>query len=430
MSITITDIKAQEILSNIGTATVRVYVCANNEHWGVADMPLGICNCDSEARVILDGEKRLRGSGVRTAVANVTDTIRPALLGVDASDQTKIDQLLIDLDGTKGKSNLGGNTTYPTSVATAKAVAKAKGLPLYGHINTSACILPVPWISLIVGGWQGANDMDVQDISLMPTTATSFAEAMEFSVEVFYSLKEVLGEKYGPLATSFTGDGGFTSPVGPTTEVLDILLEGLKRASCEGLGAFHIDVAASNFFDREKGIYQFEGKKRTGEEMVEYAVAVSKDYPQVKVWEDVVEQNDFANFQNLIQKLPNHMILGDDIFGTDLTRIKKGFEMGAANAAICKIDQPGTLTEALEAAKYTTTQGTLVMSVRAVETEDNSICDVSVALGAPHLKMAGIQGSERSTKFNRLFEIENELGTEGVYAGNAIDFENLALKNN
>jgi enolase len=211
---------------------------------------------------------------------------------------------------------------------------------------------------------------------------------------------------------------------------LDILLEGLKRAGCENSGAFHIDVAASNFFDREKGIYQFEGKKRTGEEMVEYAVAVSKDYPQVKVWEDVVEQNDFANFQNLIQKLPNHMILGDDIFGTDLTRIKKGFAMGAANAAICKIDQPGTLTEALEAAKYTTTQGTLVMSVRAVETEDNSICDVSVALGAPHLKMAGIQGSERSTKFNRLFEIENELGTEGVYAGNAIDFENLALKNN
>ncbi len=168
----------------------------------------------------------------------------------------------------------------------------------------------------------------------------------------------------------------------------------------------------------------------TAEEMVEYAVSVSKNYPQVKVWEDVVEQNDFDNYKNQIKKLPNHMILGDDIFGTDLNRIKKGFEAGAVNAALCKIDQPGTLSDALESAQYTAKNGTLVMSVRAVETEDNGICDVSVALGAPHLKMAGLQGSERSAKFNRLLEIENELGTDAVYAGNAIDFENLTKKNN
>jgi enolase len=357
------------------------------------------------------------------------ERIAPTLLGSDASDQKKIDLLLSDLDGTRDKSNLGGNAIFPVSVATAKAVAKANNMPLYAHINTSANVLPVPWVSLIVGGWQGANDMDIQDISLMSTTATSFSQAIEFSVDIFYCLKEVLAEKYGDYATCFTADGGFSSPVGPTTEVLDILLEAIKKAGGESCSAFHIDVAASNFFDKEKNVYHFEGRQLTGEEMIQYALDVSKSYPQVKVWEDVVEQNDFDGYRSLMKKLPNHMILGDDIFGTDLSRIKKGFEMEAVNAALCKIDQPGTLTEALESAKYTMKRGTLVMSVRAVETEDNAISEVSVALGAPHIKTAGIQGSERAAKFNRLLEIENELGTSGLYAGNTINFEILKRKN-
>ena len=417
----ITDIKAQEILINTGTATLRAKVCIDHQYWGFADMPLGICNCHSEARVIIDNEKRLRGSGVRGAVFNVMEKIRPRLMGSDASDQNTVDQLLIDIDGTPDKSNLGGNAIFPVSFAVAKAVAKAKGVPLYAHLNKEADLLPVPWVSLLVGGWQGANSMDIQDISLMPAQATSFAEAVDYSVEAFFCLKEVLAEKHGEYATNFTIDGGFSSPVGLTTEALDLLLEAARRVGGENSCVMHIDVSSSNLYDTEKKRYLFEGRERTAEEMVQYALSVSRDYPQVKVWEDVVEQNDFDNYKHLVQKLPNHMVLGDDIFGTDLARIKKGFEMGAANAALCKIGQPGTLSEALAAAKYITQKGTLAMSVRAVETEDDGICDLSVALGAPHIKTAGIQGSERSTKFNRFLEIERELGSTARYAGNYID---------
>ncbi|MCG8633436.1 MAG: hypothetical protein MI863_06375 [Desulfobacterales bacterium] len=421
----ITDIKAQEILTNIGTATTRVYLCVDNTHWGIADMPLGICNCHAEARVIQDEDDRFRGTGTRKAVANIMDIIRPALVGKSVLDQGALDAALIELDGTPDRSGLGGNTLYPVSLAAAKAAAASKGMPLYRHLNPEANVLPVPWVSLLVGGWQGDNAMDIQDISMMSAKSTSFAQAMEFTVDYFYRLKEVLIEKHGTSAAGFTMDGGFSSPVGPTVQALDLLMEALHRCGGEDLGRFHIDVAASNFYDPDTRTYEFEGKTRTPEGMLDWARDVSRQYPRVKVWEDVVEQYDVQGYRELVTTLPDHMIVGDDVFGTDPERIQRGFEANAVTAALCKIDQPGTLTQALEAGAYTRDKGTLVMSVRAVETEDNAICDASVALGAPFIKTAGIQGSERASKYNRLLEIEAELGSDAVYSGNQVNFDAL-----
>ncbi len=426
MKYTITNIKAREIISSIGNATVRAAVCINDEAWAWADMPLGVCNCKAEAKVILDGDQRLRGSGVTKAVANVMNTIRPKLIGMEVADQEALDQTLLELDGTPDKSNLGANALFPVSFAAAKAVAAAKGLPLYLHLNNEAHLLPVPWVSILNGGWQGANDMDTQDIVLLPTKASTFAEAVDYLVEAFHCLKEVLAEKHGIYSTNFTAEGGFSPPMGRTTDVLELLEEAMRRAGSEDSGAIQIDVAASTFFDTAANRYIFEGGSLTGEEMVGWTVSVSQEHPRVKFWEDVIEQNDFDNFKSLVAKLPQHLIIGDDIFGTDLSRIQKGFEYGAVNSALCKIAQPGTLTEAVKAGRYTAKNGTLVMSVRVAETEDDGICDVSLALGAPHIKLGGLQGSERLAKYNRLVEIEKELGSKARYAGNIIDFENVA----
>lgn len=426
MKYAITDIKAWEIISSIGNATVRAAVCINGETWAWADMPLGVCNCKAEAKVILDGEQRLRGTGVKKAVANVMNIIRPKLIGVEASDQEALDQRLMELDETPDKSNIGANALFPVSCAAAKAAAATKGLPLYLHLNKDADLLPVPWVSILNGGWQGANDMDTQDIVLLPAKASTFSDAVDYLIEAFNCLKETLAEKHGIYSTNFTADGGFSPPMGRTTDVLELLEEAMRRAGGEDRGAIQIDVAASTFFDPAANRYMFEGGRLTGEEMVDWAVSVSREHPRVKFWEDVTEQNDFDNFKSLVEKLPRHVIIGDDIFGTDLSRIKRGFEYGAVNSALCKIAQPGTLTEALKAGRYTAKNGTLVMSVRVAETEDDGICDVSLALGAPHIKLAGLQGSERLAKYNRLVEIEKELGAKARYAGNIIDFENVA----
>lgn len=425
MKCMITDIKAREIISSIGKATVRAAVCVNDSRWAWADMPLGVCNCKAEAKIILDDEPRLRGSGVKKAVTNVMEKIRPKLIGLDASDQEALDRTLLELDGTSDKSGLGANALFPVSFAAAKAAAKVKELPLYLHLNQEANLLPVPWVSILNGGWQGANDMDTQDIVLLPTNASTFAEGVDYLIEAFNCLKEVLAERHGIYSTNFTADGGFSPTMGRTTDVLELLEEAMRRAGGEDSGAIQIDVAASTFFDPESDRYLFEGGRLTGLEMVDWAVRVSREHPRVKFWEDVIEQNDFDNFKSLVEKLPRHVIIGDDIFGTNLSRIQRGFEYGAVNSALCKIAQPGTLTEAMTAGRYTAKNGTLVMSVRVAETEDDGICDVSLALGAPHIKLAGLQGSERMAKYNRLVEIEKELGSNARYAGNMINFENV-----
>jgi enolase len=414
----ITDIKAIEIIDNRGMPTVRVNVSVDHKFWGMADVPCGSSTGSYEARDIRDGDARFRGKGVQKAIQNIHEILLPKLRGIDATRQQKIDNLMLELDGTGNKSKLGANAILGVSLAVAVAAAAADRLGLYKYLNADARILPVPQACLINGGLHAGNDLDIQEFCVMPIGAGTFGESVRILCEIFYNLKDILSEKLGKIATNSSEDGGFAPPISSTRQAMDLLSEAVHRTAVTDKVVYGLDFAATGFYNSEMNHYKFEGSQKTRDELIEFIRQLLGEYSSIVSIEDPLHENDLEGMKILTREFGDHLIIGDDMFATNIKRIQEGLKLGAANATICKVNQIGTLTEALETVNFARQKNyTVVMSERSGETEDSILSDISVAFNAGLFKTGGIRGSDRGTNYNRFIEIETELGSSAVYAG-------------
>jgi enolase len=414
---TIDSIRAWEVLDSRGRPTLAVQVDLADGDVGMAMVPSGASTGTFEAHELRDGDpQRYGGAGVLKAVANVMETIEPELLDLDATDQQGIDQALIDLDGTPNKSNLGANAILGVSIAVAKAAARALGLPLYRYLGgPMSSVLPVPMMNVLNGGVHADNNVDIQEFMIVPVGASSFREALRWGAEVFATLKKVLKEK--KLNTSVGDEGGFAPNLGSNREALDLLLQAIETAGYKPGEqiAFALDVAASEFY--QNGQYTYDGQSRTPQELITYLAELAQSYPIVSI-EDGLAEDDWEHWQihtqNLGQKI---QLVGDDLFVTNRVRLQKGIDLGVANAILIKLNQIGTVTETLQTIHLATRRGyRCVISHRSGETEDTTIADLAVATNVGQIKTGSLCRSERVAKYNRLLEIENELGDTAVYA--------------
>jgi len=412
----ITNIKAREILDCRWTPTVRVEVQVNNEIIGQADAPVGRSTGSNEARELRDNEKRYNGLGVTKAVKNVNEIIAPALNGTNVTKQRKIDYKMIELDGTKNKENLGGNAIIAVSLACARAAANATGLPLYRYINPNAHILPVPLLNLINGGKLTSNDLDFQEVCIFPIGANSFKEAMEIGYAVNEELRTIIIDNYGKIAANVGDEGGFAPPIVKVREAMDLLVYAVKLSGFADKIVYGFDSAASHFYDKETKLYSLEGNKLTTSEMINYYKDLIKTYPIATI-EDPLDENDVEGFVQATKEL-GVQIVGDDFFCTNPALIKERSALGGANALLWKFNQIGTLSEALDAAQiaFRNSMGMMV-SERSGETEDPILADFTVGLNAGQIKTGAGVRSERTSKYNRLLQIEQELGSLAKYAG-------------
>jgi enolase len=414
----ITQVEAYEIIDNRAMPTVRTRVCVDNIHWGWADVPCGSSTGSFEAKELRDGNHRYRGKGVCQAIENIIRKILPLLSGMPVADQRALDGAMLDLDGTADKSNLGANAILGVSLAAAKAAAISQGLPLYSHLNPAGQVLPVPQACLINGGMHAGNELDIQEYCVMPVDAGSFTEAVRTLSEIFMSLRDVLYETIGPSAVNSSEDGGFAPPLRNSDQAMEVLEAAVAEAGYSGQVVYGLDLAATGFFNRENEQYTFEGEIFTRRQFIDHLKLLVRKFPLIVSLEDPLMENDYEGFSWITAEMPGTMIIGDDLFATNKKRIQEGVEKKAANATLCKINQIGTLTEAIDAANFARSQGfSVVVSERSGETEDSVLADISVALNAGLLKTGGMRGSDRGAKYNRLIEIERELGKTARYAG-------------
>jgi len=421
---TITDIRALEIIDDRGRPTIRAWVEVESGHCGRADVPCGSSTGSYEAFDLRDGDERYGGWGVRRAIGNISDVLRPALLGWDAAVQRAVDEAMIDLDGTSDKSNLGGNAILGVSLACAKAAAAALGLPLYRHLSSDGHVLPVPQASLINGGLHAGNDLSVQELCVMPVGSSSVAEAVRLLAEVFATLRTLLRREHGPGATNFSEDGGFAPPLRSSREAMELLCAAVEQAGYADDVVYGLDVAATGLWDEAPGIYRFDGRELTPDEMIAALVDLVAEFPAIVSVEDPLHQDDLDGWRTVVEALPGVMIIGDDLTATNVDRLRLAIGAGAITGALCKVNQIGTLSEAMDAARYSVRRGCpIVMSVRSGETEDDVLSDVSVALNTGLFKTGGLHGSDRGANYNRFLEIEAELGSLARYAGR--DFARL-----
>jgi enolase len=412
----ITKISAQEILDCRWTPTIRAEVEVNNELIGQADAPVGRSTGSNEAIELRDGEERYNGLGVEKAIKNINNIIAPELIGMEVTEQRKIDYKMIGLDGSKNKERLGGNAIIAVSLACARAAAKVTNLPLYRYINPNAHVLPVPLLNLINGGRLTSNDLDIQEICIFPIGASSFKEAMEIGYAVNEKLRVIIINNYGKIAANVGDEGGFAPPIIKVREAMNHLVKAVEQSGFAKKIAYGFDCAATHFFDTETKLYSIEGEKMTTIELLNFYKQLLQEYPIVSL-EDPFAENDLEGFLMATNKL-NIQIIGDDFFCTNPELIKERAKLGCANALLWKFNQVGTLSEALDAADiaYRNKFGIMV-SERSGETEDPIIADFTVALNAGQIKTgAGIR-SERTSKYNRLLKMENDLGKIAKYAG-------------
>jgi len=414
----ITAVKAIEIIDNRAMPTVRAYACVDNAHWGWADVPCGSSTGSYEARELRDGGRRYHGKGVRRAIENIHAFLAPGLQGLGAADQHAIDNAMLEMDGTRDKSRLGANAILGVSLAVARAAALAAGKPLFHHLNRQGSVLPVPQACLINGGMHAGNDLDIQEYCVMPVGADSFSQAVRMLSEIFMVLKDQLESKLGRSAINSSEDGGFAPPFDTSEQALDVLLEAVAAAGYGDSVVLGLDLAATGFFEPASGQYTFEGRSLSPQEMREYVENLVKQFPAVVSIEDPLMEDDFDGFARLTEVLPDVMVIGDDIFATNKGRIEQGYAAKAANAVLCKVNQIGTLSEAMDTAQFAREKGYgVVVSERSGETEDAILADISVALNAGLFKTGGMRGSDRGAKYNRFMEIELELGRDACYAG-------------
>jgi enolase len=412
----ITAIKAREIIDCRGTPTVQVDVAVDGIVRGRADVPSGRSTGSHEAFEMRDGGQRYSGFGVLKAVKNVNSTIAGELVGEDATNQRYIDQLMIALDGTANKSRLGANAITGVSLAVARAAAATLGLPLYRYLNSSAHVLPVPMMNLVNGGKLSSNDLCFQEFIMMPVGAKSFSEALQITAEINAILRPMTAERYGKLAINVGDEGGVVPPIVDVREALDLLAEAVRRSGYERRIVYALDCAATHLYDRKSGTYNFEGKQLGTEEVIEFFKKLCSEYPIASI-EDPLQEDDFEGF-SAITKAVDTQIVGDDLFVTNKERLARGIEVGAANAVLWKVNQIGTLTEAMETAALAFRSGYGVcVSERSGETEDPMIADLVVALNAGQIKTGAPVRSERTAKYNRFLQIEEELGSTATYAG-------------
>jgi len=412
----ITDVRAREIIDGRGTPTVEVDIWVDSFLRGRADVPSGRSTGSHEACEIRDGGSRYGGLGVRTAVDNVNRLIAPAVIGHDVTQQRYLDSLMKELDGTPQKSKLGANAMVGVSLAVAKAAASSLGTPLYKYINSNSHTLPVPMMNLINGGKLASNDLDFQEFIIMPVGAASFSQALEITNEVNSKLGKILLKRYGKLALNVGDEGGYVPPIISIREALDVLQQAVRETEWESTIVYALDAAATHLYNKNTQKYIIEGGQMSVEELIDLYKELVSSYPIVSI-EDPLDENDFEGFARITQKL-GIQVVGDDLFVTNSERLRKGIETGAANALLWKVNQIGTLSEALDTAElaFRNRYG-VVVSERSGETEDSAIADFAVALDAGQIKTGAPVRAERTCKYNQLLRIEEELGSSARYAG-------------
>ncbi len=415
---TIVEVHAREILDSRGNPTVEVEVVTEQGFFGRAAVPSGASTGEYEAHELRDGDKdRYNGKGVLKVVENVNTIIAPELIGMEVTDQTKIDKLLIQLDGTANKSKLGANALLGVSLACAYAGADAVGLPLYRYIGGSfSSQMPVPMMNIINGGEHADNNIDFQEFMIVPYGAPSFREALRYGAETFHALKAVLHEK--GLSTAVGDEGGFAPNLSSNKEALEVITEAIKRAGYEPGEqiAIALDVAASEFYEDGKYHLKGEGKTLTSQEMVDLLAGLTEEYPIISI-EDGHDENDWEGFKALTDAVGDRVqIVGDDLFVTNVEKLTRGIEEGAANAILIKLNQIGTLTETLETITLAMRCGfNCVISHRSGETADTTIADLAVATNAGQIKTGSLCRSDRIAKYNQLLRIEEELGDTAFF---------------
>ncbi|MEA1965298.1 MAG: phosphopyruvate hydratase [Candidatus Aerophobetes bacterium] len=414
----IKEVKARQILDSRGNPTIEVEVELNDASKGRASVPSGASTGKYEAVELRDGGSRFMGKGVTKAVRNVNEIIGPKVKEKDATSQSEIDRLMIDLDGTDNKQKLGANAILGVSLAVAKAAANSLQIPFYRYLGgISARILPLPMMNILNGGKHADNNVDLQEFMIMPIGASSFREALCISSEIFHHLKIVLKEK--GYSSSVGDEGGFAPDLSSNKEALELIMEGIKRAGYKGGKdvALALDPAASSFYKEGKYFLKAEIKKeKSSEEMVEFYELLISEFPIISI-EDGLAENDWKGWKLLTERLGKKIqLVGDDLFVTNTKRLKKGIEMGVANSILIKPNQIGTLTETISAVQLAKKYGyRVVTSHRSGETEDTTISDLAVAMGTGQIKAGSCSRGERIAKYNRLLRIEEELGKEAIY---------------
>ncbi len=418
---TIKKILAREILDSRGNPTISTQVILESDVVGKASVPSGASTGAHEALELRDGDSaRYLGRGVRKAVSNVSDIIAPKILGLDATAQEAIDNIMLQLDGTLSKNNLGANAILSVSMAVADASARALGKPLYTYLgNAEKFLLPTPMINILNGGSHADNNMDIQEFMIVPAGSPTFTEAIRVAAEVFHDLKKNL-KKRG-LNTAVGDEGGFAPNLKSNEEALDLIMESIQNAGyAPGKDIFlALDVAASEFFTDNTYVFKkSDGSKKSTQEMIDFYADLIEKYPIVSI-EDGFDEDDWDSWKTMTDTFGKKIqLVGDDIFVTNLKRFQRGVEQGIANSILIKLNQIGTLTETIQTVRYAQENGyTTVISHRSGETEDTFIADLSVALNAGQIKTGSLSRSERVAKYNRLLEIEEELGDRGSYAG-------------
>lgn len=417
---TIKQVKAREILDSRGNPTVEVEVELSDGTRGIAAVPSGVSTGKYEALELRDKDpSRFNGLGVLKAVANVNQEIAAVIIGMSATDQAKLDQRLIELDGTENKSRLGANAILGVSLAVAHAAANSLGNPLYHYLGEAkSYTLPLPMLNILNGGKHAANATDFQEFMVVPTGASSFRHSLQMAVEIYHALKKVLKDR--GLNTNIGDEGGFAPPLPSNQDAIEAILTAMEKAGYKpGKDGFiALDPAASEFYQDGKYILAREGKTLSSEEMVDYYVKWAAKYPLISI-EDGLAEDDWAGWQLLTRKLGGKVqTVGDDLYTTNVKRLSQGIKLKASNSILIKLNQIGTLTETIAAMKMAQQAGwTAIVSHRSGETEDTTIADLAVGLNAGLIKTGAPCRSERTAKYNRLLRIEEELEEKASFAG-------------
>ena len=428
MSSNIKDICAREVIDSRGNPTVEADVTLESGVMGRSSVPSGASTGSREAIELRDGDKnRYGGKGVLKAVENINSKIRTALLGMDVNDQEKIDNTMIELDGTPNKENLGANATLAVSLAGARAASIESGLPLYKYLNKNGdWKLPVPMMNIINGGSHADNSVDVQEFMIVPVGAPSIAEAIRYGCEVFHALKKVLSDK--GMNTAVGDEGGFAPDLPSNESAIQVILEAIKVAGYEAGKDIYlaIDVASSEFYKDGKYVLASENRSMDSTEFTDYLADWVDKYPIISI-EDGMDESDWDGWEKLSKRLNAKVqLVGDDLFVTNTKILKEGIDKDIANSILIKVNQIGTLTETMAAiAMAKTANYTAVVSHRSGETEDTTIADIAVATSAGQIKTGSLSRTDRVAKYNQLIRIEQELGSDAAYAGSSA-FSNLS----
>ena len=423
----IEEIKALEVLDSRGNPTVQVEVVTEGGFVGTALVPSGASTGAFEAVELRDGDKsRYMGKGVLKAVANVNEIVAPKLVGMNVYDQVKIDKALIEIDGTENKGKLGANATLGVSLAVAKAAAASLGLELYQYIGgANAKVLPVPMMNVLNGGKHADNTVSSQEFMIMPVGAPNFTEALRWCAETYHTLKSILKER--KLATAVGDEGGFAPNLSNDEEALQLLVEAIEKAGFkpgEDI-ALATDIASTEMYEEAKkigkeGCYYFwkTNEIKTADEMIDWIVSLTEKYPLISI-EDGLAEEDWESWKKLTDRVGSKVqLVGDDLFVTNIKRLQKGLDLGVANSILIKLNQIGTLTETLDAIELAKKNGyTAVVSHRSGETEDTTLADVAVATNAGQIKTGAPCRTDRVAKYNRLLNVENDLGDTSSYLG-------------